>query len=236
MYCPVCGFENPEDALFCESCGESLERETKYEKHKKKLHYASILSFTMIFGGIFIKIWQISAIGAIAFLSCFIVYPLLPRLSGGSHVKRYCPRCELSEFNENFCVQCGYNLDDVLGYYKTDKYDIEMNKNFIKIYEKTRYQEASVPDREGWHSHHRAEPKTFTLDKISNLRLTECKHTFSHRPCLVFEYDDEKCRFYLSSKEEGKCMVKADINSQIQRELGEVLSRGIYDMIMYKEG
>lgn len=31
-------------------------------------------------------------------------------------------------------------------------------------------------------------------------------------------------------------MVKADINSQIQHELEQVLSSGIYDMIMYKDG
>lgn len=231
MYCPVCGFENPEDALFCESCGESLERETKYEKNKKILNAATIFTFLMIFGGIFGKIWQVSVIGGFAFLTCIITYPLLPRLAG-SHSKRYCPRCEESEFNENFCVKCGYNLNDVLGYYKTDKHDIEMNKNFIKIYQKTRYSKSSVPDRDGWHSHHRAEPKTFKLDKITNLRLSKCKHTLSHQPCLVFEYDDEKCSFYLSNKEEDKCEVKADINSQIQRELREVLSRGIYDMIM----
>lgn len=235
MFCPICGDENPKDARFCESCGESLEKEVSFEGRKKNIGHVSFISFAMIFVGMFGGIWQITVIASFAFLSCLIVYMILPKFSG-KHAKRYCPRCEQSQFNENYCVECGYNLNDVLGYYKTDHHDIEMNKNYIKIYEKTRYQEGTVPDREGWHSHHRAEPITFTLDKITNLQLAECKHFLSHSPCLIFEYDTDKCNFYLAKEEEFICMVKAEINSRIKIELEKVLSSGVYDNIWNKDG
>lgn len=133
MFCPICGFENLKDARFCESCGESLLKEINYGEKKKIISGAMILTFLLIFGGMFSKTWQISVIGIFAFLSSIFAYKLLPRLSG-SHAKRYCPQCEESEFNDNFCINCGYNLDDVLGYYKTDKHDIEMNKKTTSNY------------------------------------------------------------------------------------------------------
>ncbi len=111
-----------------------------------------------------------------------------------------------------------------------------MNKNFIKIYEKTRYQEGSVPDREGWHSHHRAEPITFTLDKISNLQLADCKHSISHSTCPILEYDADECNFYLAKEEDSICMVKAEINSKIKVGIEKVLSSGVYGGIWTKMG
>ncbi len=82
MFCPVCGDENPKDARFCESCGESLGKEVSFEDRKKKIGYASFISFAMIFGGMFSGIWQITVIASLVFLSCLIAYMVLPKFSG----------------------------------------------------------------------------------------------------------------------------------------------------------
>ena len=33
MYCPKCGTENPNNAIYCKGCGEPLQKKT--DKHKK---------------------------------------------------------------------------------------------------------------------------------------------------------------------------------------------------------
>ena len=233
MYCPMCGYENSDDSQFCASCSENLEKEIGFKNKKKKLNSLVLLFFAILMIGIFLGSWQAASLGGILFIISLIGYPLLPRLSD-HHSKIYCPRCEESEFNEKFCVKCGYNLDDVLGYLKTDKHDIEMNKNFIKIYEKTRVQNG-IADRPGRHSHRRSKPETLILDKISDFRLSKCKSTFSHYPCILFNYKDEKCHFYLSKKEDDKCTFKVSINSKVEMELQKILATGYFDKIQFQD-
>ena len=114
---------------------------------------------------------------------------------------------------------CGYNLKDILGYFITTNYDIEMNKNYINIYRK--YASESADDVV------KSAPETFKLNKIRNLRVSSCKTLFYNKPCLKFEYVDEKCKFP-ARKYGDRCIVKVNIDKKNEYEISNILCMGIY--------
>jgi len=236
VYCPQCGSENQDDSNFCGSCGENLEKEAIYKKNTKYINYG-IYFLAPLFIGMFIISSKLGLdLGMVLIILIIVSGLVMYKLyrSGKPQTSKYCPICESTNFNEHFCMNCGYNLDDVLGYFKTDKYDIEMNKKHINIYEKYRYQGKYSANRPGVHSHGRHDPKTFTLDKIRNLGIFSCKTTFSHNPCLRFDYLDNECKIHFAHKEEDKCIVNVLINRKIEKELNKTISLGIFDNIRSK--
>jgi hypothetical protein len=161
----------------------------------------------------------------ILFFICFAllaIYEPEPDLRNKARLTfKYCPTCENEKYNNKYCIKCGYNLEDVLGYVKTDRNDIEMNKNYIRIYPKI-----YLEHNDGWPS--RQAPKTFTLDKIENLRLSSCETLLSSEPCLIFDYLDKKCKSP-AIKERGNCIVKIKIDEKDKSEMNRILNTGIYD-------
>jgi len=99
----------------------------------------------------------------------------------------FCPNCRNSDYNENFCVKCGYNLNDVLGYYKINKklgyqYFLEINRNYLGIHLKV--------------SHHDVGDEWFKwppllYEKMENVEITECKGRIFSSPCLKFNYEED---------------------------------------------
>ena len=218
MYCPYCGSKNPDDSQFCASCGENLEKESSENIQKKHMGYIAYVILVTLFIANFILrsmiLILITAILAVVYV--LIRYMKFSRIGGAAG--RDCPRCEFFKFNENYCVNCGYNLDDVLGYFKTNKYDIEMNKNYINIYKKYYY---------GRYYQDRLGPETFTIDKIKNLSIR--KSRILNFPFLEFEYVDEERKPPHASKTDDKHTVKVKINEKIANEIEKILALGIYD-------
>lgn len=228
MYCPACGLENSKGSNFCASCGEKLDRISGYKKNKNILTFVWIILFLGAISAIYygqVLIFLILLISV--FVLIFLFKPILSRLSG-QHSKRYCPQCEESDFNDKFCVKCGYNLEDVLGYFTVSKNYIEVNKKYLNIYERTRTQQGFT-GREGVHSHYREGPYTYHVDKISQLQLSQCKGTISKKPCLKFQYDDEKCKNPHEYKNDGKCMVKVIIDKKTEKQMEKIFSTEIFD-------
>ena len=114
---------------------------------------------------------------------------------GGKHQGVFCPNCRNSQYNENFCVNCGYNLKDVLGYYKIDKkeideyqYYLEINRNYLQIHLK----DSSFYNIPEW------EKFQFLYEKMSNIQITTCRGIISSKPCIKFEYEALKCSRFIT--------------------------------------
>ncbi len=229
MYCPQCGRENSVNSKFCEYCGEDLDKISVYKKNKNILVFVGIILFFGAISAIYSGQGLIFAVLLILILIfAFLYKPILSRLSG-PHANKYCPRCEESDFNEKFCVKCGYNLEDVLGYFTVSKNYIEVNKNYLNIYERIRMQQKGTSGRPGVHSHKRYGPYTYYLDKINNLHLSQCKNTISKKPCLKFNYDSPECKNPPEHKSDGKCLVYVIIDKKTEKEMDNLFSMGYYD-------
>lgn len=162
-----------------------------------------------------------------------ICYKLILSRLSGPHASKYCPQCEESDFNEKFCVKCGYNLENVLGYFTVSKNYIEVNKNYLNIY--ARIRRKGMPTRRpGVHSHQRYGPYTYYPDKIQNLQLTHCKGTISKNPCLKFKYKDTECKNPPEHIQDGECMVNVIIDEKTGKELEKLFSLDIFSDIVVK--
>jgi hypothetical protein len=109
------------------------------------------------------------------------------KIFGGGSEGFYCPNCRNSDYNENFCVKCGYNLNDVLGYYKINKklgyqYYLEINRKYLVIHLK-------VSDLQAGDDWYKWPP--LLNEKIENIEITECKGKIFSNPCLKLVYEED---------------------------------------------
>ncbi|MCE7699249.1 MAG: zinc ribbon domain-containing protein [Methanobacterium paludis] len=224
MHCPICGLKNSGNSKICKSCGKDLKGG---RDHLKIARYKQVIAMTLpvVLLIIFIATTKygyeyFQYLGyTILFIAGFSILFLETRSPSYGQHSRYCPNCEHSNFNEKFCIKCGYNLEDILGYFITTNHDIEMNRNYINIYRK--YASESADDMV------KLAPETFKLNKIRNLRVSSCKTLFSNKPCLKFEYMDEKCKSP-ARKHGDKCIVKMNIDKKNEYEINSILCMGIY--------
>lgn len=205
IYCPQCGLKDSSNSRFCADCGEDLETGRNYLKRTRYLQYISAALILMFFisliiagSGMSTGDYSLFVIPILFFILTFIsilLYKLiLPFISG--HARRYCPKCEHHDFNGNFCVNCGYNLENVLSCFKcnlgADLYDIELNKRYINLY---RHIIEHQVDGSGEY-HERLAPKTLYLGSIRNIRLSSCKTLIIFtQTCLKFEYYGSTLKF-----------------------------------------
>ena len=128
------------NSKICKSCGKDLK---KGMDHLKIARYRAIIVITF---GVLLTVFIVTSkygydyfqyfLYAIFFIAGFSILFLEIWSPSYGQRNRYCPKCEHSNFNEKFCINCGYNLEGILGYFITNNYDIEMNKNYINIYRK----------------------------------------------------------------------------------------------------
>ena len=210
MYCPQCGLKDLDNSRLCKSCGENLETGRNYLKAAQLLQYTSFALFLMfivslIIAGSDINYGNYSTITVpilfiILSLSSILIEKLiLPHISG--HNRLYCPKCENKDHNGNYCIKCGYNLENVLGCFSgnigVELYDIELNKNYINLY---RHIIERQVDGSGEY-HERLAPRTLSLGSIGNMRLSTCKTWFIFpTPCLKFEYSGNTVEFKMDKK------------------------------------
>ncbi len=102
----------------------------------------------------------------------------------------FCPNCRNYEYNDNFCVVCGYNLKDVLGYYPVDmkgmianQFFLEINRNYLQIIDEIMLH-YGITQRYIYH---------FDFNQINYMELTTCKKLISTHPCLKLEYEGSEC-------------------------------------------
>ena len=225
LYCPQCGLRHLISSRNCSSCGEDMGGGLNYLK--KSNHFENVFFIVMSLACIlfFTKNLFYSELVVLSLipLGLYFFYCSISDETSTSKpiYNRYCPKCQNSNFNRNYCIKCGYNLKDILGYVKTYRYDIEMNINFINIYQKI-----YLEHNDGWPSI--LSPKTFKLDKIENLSLSSCKKIISHKPCLTFDYLGRKCKNPLARKYGDKCVVTVDLDNRTVNELKRILSRDVY--------
>jgi hypothetical protein len=223
MYCSQCGLKNRYAENYCFSCGESL-NEGLY--HIKKEKHIEIMFF------IIMSLGCVLLFSNHQFYSELVVFTIIPlalykffsskKFTSTEFSSKFCPKCQHSNFNKNYCIKCGYNLKNVLGYVKTDRYDIEMNKNYINIYPKKYFEH-----NDGASS--RFSAKTFELAKIEKIRISSCKKLISSGQCFKFNYLDTDCKKlpYLK-KQEDKCIVQIDLSKRNIEEFDRILSSGFY--------
>ncbi len=225
IYCPQCGLKNWNSKL-CRSCGENLETGKKYLKissYKLIGFYVVLLAMAVTyFSGYYNQYyWPFTVFFFICF-AILAVYEHEPDLRNKARLTlKYCPACENEKYNNKYCIKCGYNIENVVRCFKTGDNDIEMNRNYIRIYPKI-----YLEHNDGMPS--RLAPKTFTLDKIENLRLSSCETLLSNKPCLIFDYLDKKCE-RPAVKERGNCIVKIKIEKKDEIKMNKILNTGIYD-------
>ncbi len=222
MHCPRCGV-NSGNSKICKFCGLDLEEETTYLKFAE---YKTIIAITLPVSMFLILILTSNTnylyipliISIPAFLFLELKYP--------SSYSSYCPKCNYSDFNGNFCIKCGYNLNDVWGYFDMTNHDIEVNRNHIKIYRKIASE--SVGDMV------KSSPETFELNKIENICVSRCKSFLFEHSCLKFDYLDEKCKGHYAHKSEGRCVVKVALDKKNEYLVDKLMNLGVYrDKIGY---
>lgn len=212
MYCPQCG-SKLDNSKYCPSCSENLDALHKYISYKSAIKLFFTVFFFIFIGFLIYGSDSITSTTANNYIYLasllfifIIVYPIFYQwvvipVIRRSQSQRYCPKCEHEDFNENFCVECGYNLKNVLGCFKcnlgVDLYDIEFNKNYINIYR-------HIIERgdSGGEYHERLAPNT--LYSIRNLELSPCKTLIFHRLCLKFEHGGRVYNFKLKNRDEDK--------------------------------
>jgi predicted nucleic acid-binding Zn ribbon protein len=200
IYCPNCGKKLNGDPEICDSCGELLSQGKKINRGSK-ISTAIGIGLVAIIIVIMIFTWN-SGNQVIKFLPILILLFLLAvfgvgsirkkfdaliiRISSGNLSLKQCPECENYVANANYCLKCGYELQNVYGYWavdgysSTNKYRVELNRDFIRVFEVYAYEGEERYPGEGYY-----------LKYIKNPEIAPC--TKNHKmTCLVFDYDTEK--------------------------------------------
>lgn len=212
MHCPRCGV-NSCNSKICKFCGLDLEEETTYLKFAE---YKVIIAVTLPVSMFLILI--LTSNTNYLYIPLVISIPafLFLELKYTSSYSSYCPKCNYSDFNGNFCIKCGYNLNDVWGYFDMTNHDIEVSRNHIKIYRKIASE--SVGDMV------KSSPETFELNKIENIRVSTCKSFLFKHSCLKFDYRDEKCKGHYAHRSGGGCVVRVTLDKKNEDLLDKLMN------------
>lgn len=200
IFCSNCGKKlmgNPES---CDSCGEVLSEEKKIQRISKiSTIIGVILAFFIII--IMIFTWNSSNqflkfIPILILIFLLVVFgvgsvrkkfdALLIRITTGNPQLKQCPECENFVSDANYCLKCGYDLNKVYGYWTlsgytdTSEYRVELNHDFIRVFEVYTYKGEERYPGDGYY-----------LKYIQNPQIIPCSKK-NKMTCLNFDYDNEK--------------------------------------------
>jgi hypothetical protein len=159
VYCPDCGTKNPRKAKFCKVCGIKFREDyLEFVYGQRYLLYVLYLSFALIIGSIIACIvfqnnsflW-LTFLGFMLFIGLVVygVYDSRTHKKKNKYKKYYgeCPHYEMGVPSTNFCIKCGHDLKDIIGYFKRDASefgiflmtaaDIEITSHGLIIYKAT---------------------------------------------------------------------------------------------------
>lgn len=237
MYCPKCGAANSEDKEYCKECGESFEELSKYNK---KVQPVRDLGFFSLVAAIvfFIAMRVYSPLASYvyilyALIALLLISLVIVMIQSIMQKGELCPKCENHEFNEEYCNTCGYKLKDVLGFFRDgsskldQNIDIEINRNYINIYGKLNNSALKTMVRKS--------PLPYYLNKISNIKITDCRGAILSGKCLSFEYEDEdrpqyheKSHEFMTNYTKGNT-VTVPVKKEYVPKIEEILSMDIFN-------
>lgn len=206
VFCPKCGKEFPDDAKICDICGENLREETSFKKILKITQYLGFILLVLWLGYTFLssklnilpfvwELWVLILVLSIIFITTrrFVLSFFLFFLFGRGK-RTTCPKCEELVPEENYCLNCGYNLSNVVGYFQIGSSIqptfIELNKNYIRVFETLREHNYLT----------RLPPTTYSLDRIDTPEITWCEGRVLTYPCLKFDYGSKKVKIIINKK------------------------------------
>ena len=200
IYCSNCGKKlmgNPES---CDACGEVLGEDKKIQRGSKittiiGVTLAVLIIIIMVFtwnsSNLFVKFIPILIL--IFLLAVFAVGSvrkkfdaLIIRITSGNLSLKQCPECENFVSPANFCLKCGYEVKNVYGYWTlpgytdTSEYRVELNRDFIRIFEVYTYKGEERYPGDGYY-----------LKYIQNPTIAPCSKD-NNMTCLIFDYDNNK--------------------------------------------
>ena len=202
MYCPYCGIKNSDgNSSICSDCGKDLpEDEVKFHKKKNQIFRIALLGlfFSIIIG---IVAYFFKPLCSLLYLSwlCFIVLLILiisiillllndyiVTFSGES---RKCPGCLGKVPDEDFCIECGHNLKDILAFYQGEGKgsDLEITQEELIIYGKKSDNDSSTV---------RLTPRSYIIENIENLEFSKCGYTKYN--CIRFSYEGKNKEYNIS--------------------------------------
>lgn len=239
LYCPKCGVKNSDENEYCENCRESLKDILNWRKKSKPILYLiiTLLGCLLI---VLILNWLYTPL--FTFIIVFVILLLISLgilgVSDKIYTKKgkFCPKCQQSNFNEEYCIHCGYELKNILGYFprgsiKTSEIiEVEINTKYIKI-----YGNVTPPGLSNSSSLRRLKPITYHQDKISNIQITDHKGIIFSGYCLSFNYEDEDRPEYhdeyykfINNYVDGKT-IKVPIDAFFIPKLEEIIAMGIFN-------
>ncbi len=171
MHCPYCGTLNKNSASVCRNCSSDIQKEARFVGRIKYERFYGVVIFLMAviilslldpwnlqqYGKdlSYLQVLTLMFDGEHWFISLFFIFVIFVFLGfiirksilylRSLRYKEYpiCPKCRSQAYNQDYCIACGKDLRDVLGFlnnYYID--DIEINKNFIKTYATDNYYHA----------------------------------------------------------------------------------------------
>ena len=206
VYCPKCGKKFTDNSKTCDSCGEILSEEINLQRIIKIFDavgiIAGILMAIIIFffrsylnSLTFFLIFCIITLLAAFFLSTSVrrrIQWFIIKITFGGMGSKQCPECENVVADDNYCLNCGYDLQNVKGYWLEREQYVEINKNYLRVFKTYReYRDITL---------YRYRPVTYDLDKIEFPEVKWCSHVIFTSPCLTFKYMDKKVEVPINQK------------------------------------
>lgn len=202
MFCPICGKENRDNSKHCGECGENLSEEKEYLKLFKIFDLMAFLCMIIVVGAIILyrfKYITLSIPGFLLLFVCLILLFVFATKKTRNFVayflnfilfkdssRKQCPQCEEFVPDQDYCIKCGYGLSSVLYYSRRNREYLEINREYIRIWERIR---EAMGSKYGDY-HRSSEYNTYYFNKMEEIQFTECPEGLRFHPCLKFKYAD----------------------------------------------
>ncbi len=198
VYCPKCGKEFAGGAKTCDNCGENLKEEKNFLRVLKIFDITGIILLIVSIIVIVFFRNQINSLFTL-FLFALLIFLVLSflstsvkrklqyfiiKVSFGGLTTKQCPECENLVSDEDYCLNCGYPLKNVRGYFLEKSEFVELNKKYIRVFKTyRRYMNATL---------YRFTPVDYDLEVIKKPEVSWCTHLIFTNPCLRFNYQSQK--------------------------------------------
>ncbi len=195
MYCTNCGVKL-KDKNTCHNCGEILS-DTLLSYDKKSSITGLMIIVLILVGvgsligfGIYAKNTNLGVlILVVSILGCFF-FATRKNYSGEM---RPCPGCNIDRPATDFCLECGHNLKNILGYFVSKGWNrLEITDDGLTIYQKKH----ELAD-ENWVAI--GEKTFYNLRNIKNLQLASCVKSSKDKgyPCIDFDYGGKHFNYHI---------------------------------------
>lgn len=198
VYCPKCGKKFTGNPDTCDYCGEILKEEVNFQRVLKIFDGIGIIALVITLIIIYFFMNYINSITAIALFLFLVLISLIflstsvrrrfqwfvIKISFGGLKSKQCPDCENLVSDDNYCLNCGYPLKNVRGYWLERSQFVELNQNYVRVFKTYR--------RPRDFTLYRYPPSKYELENIINPEIIWCSHILFTNPCFKFEYEGKQ--------------------------------------------